>query len=68
MEHEYGNIIVIQATNKAHKEYGIPKVLEHAELKWVQISNLLDLKCAPANLSIVGILCLKFSFYLRILR
>lgn len=34
IEHEYENIIVHLATYKAHVKSGIPKTLEHADLKW----------------------------------
>ncbi len=59
VEHEYENIIVHLATYKAHIKSGIPKALEHAELKLVHVNNLLELKWAPADLPTVGVLCLK---------
>lgn len=58
VEHEYENIIVHLATYKVHIDFGIPKALEHAELKWVHVNNLLELKWAPADIPTVGILCL----------
>ncbi|PGL58500.1 (deoxy)nucleoside triphosphate pyrophosphohydrolase [Bacillus cereus] len=58
VEHEYENIIVHLATYKAHIKSGIPKALEHANLKWVQVGNLLDLKWAPADIPTVRILSL----------
>ncbi|KWU58971.1 DNA mismatch repair protein MutT [Bacillus mycoides] len=61
VDHEYENIIVHLATYKAYIESGIPKALEHAELIWVHVNNLLGLKWAPADLPTVGVLCLKFK-------
>lgn len=58
--HEYENIIVHLATYKAYIESGIPKALEHKEVKWVQAKNLLELKWAPADIPTVKILSLLF--------
>lgn len=58
MEHEYENIIVHLATYKAHIKSGIPKALEHAELKWVQSEKLLELKWALADIPTVKLLSL----------
>ncbi|PFI96895.1 8-oxo-dGTP diphosphatase MutT [Bacillus cereus] len=58
VEHEYENIIVHLATYKAHIKSGIPKALEHADLKWVQVGNLLELKWASADIPTVRILSL----------
>ncbi|PFF33945.1 8-oxo-dGTP diphosphatase MutT [Bacillus cereus] len=58
VEHEYGNVIVHLATYKAHIKSGMPKALEHADLKWVQVGNLLELKWAPADIPTVRILSL----------
>ncbi|MGF9769616.1 (deoxy)nucleoside triphosphate pyrophosphohydrolase [Bacillus paramobilis] len=57
VEHEYENIIVDLATYKAYIESGTPKALEHAELQWVQVKNLLKLKWAPADIPTVESLC-----------
>ncbi|PEK61475.1 (deoxy)nucleoside triphosphate pyrophosphohydrolase [Bacillus wiedmannii] len=56
IEHEYENIIVHLATYKAHVKSGIPKALEHADLKWVQAKKLLELKWAPADIPTVRLL------------
>ncbi|PFB06873.1 8-oxo-dGTP diphosphatase MutT [Bacillus anthracis] len=56
IEHEYENIIVHLATYKAHVKSGIPKALEHANLKWVQAKKLLELKWAPADIPTVRLL------------
>ncbi|PHG27295.1 8-oxo-dGTP diphosphatase MutT [Bacillus toyonensis] len=58
VDHEYENIIVHLATYKAHIKSGIPKALEHADLKWVQAKNLLELVWAPADIPTVRILSL----------
>ncbi|AJG91371.1 (deoxy)nucleoside triphosphate pyrophosphohydrolase (plasmid) [Bacillus tropicus] len=60
VDHEYENIIVHLATYKAYIESGIPKALEHADLKWVQIKKLLELKWAPADIPTVDILNIEF--------
>lgn len=60
VDHEYENIIVHLATYKTHINSGIPKALEHAELKWVQSEKLLELKWAPADIPTVKILSLLF--------
>lgn len=60
VDYEYENIIVHLVTYKAHIKSGIPKVLEHADLKWVQDKNLLELKWAPADIPTVKILSLLF--------
>ncbi|MDE7553263.1 (deoxy)nucleoside triphosphate pyrophosphohydrolase [Bacillus tropicus] len=60
IEHEYENIIVHLATYKAHIKTGIPKALEHADLKWVQAKKLLELEWAPADIPTVGILSIQF--------
>ncbi|WP_025149664.1 (deoxy)nucleoside triphosphate pyrophosphohydrolase [Bacillus sp. H1a] len=61
VEHEYENIFVHLATYKAYIEYGMPKTLEHAELKWVNANGLLELKWAPADIPTVEVLCLKYK-------
>ncbi|KXO03089.1 DNA mismatch repair protein MutT [Bacillus thuringiensis] len=60
VDHEYENIIVHLATYKAYIESGIPKALEHADLKWVQIKKLLELKWVPADIPTVDILNIEF--------
>ncbi|ENQ3113173.1 (deoxy)nucleoside triphosphate pyrophosphohydrolase [Bacillus cereus] len=60
VDHEYENIIVHLATYKAYIESGIPKALEHEEIKWVQVENLLELKWAPADIPTVDILSIEF--------
>ncbi len=60
VDYEYENIIVHLATYKAYIESGIPKALEHADLKWVQIKKLLELKWAPADIPTVDILNIEF--------
>ncbi len=60
VDHEYENIIVHLATYKAYIESGIPKALEHADLKWVQVKKLLELKWAPADIPTVDILSIEF--------
>ncbi|PEN67156.1 (deoxy)nucleoside triphosphate pyrophosphohydrolase [Bacillus toyonensis] len=60
VDYEYENIIVHLVTYKANIKSGIPKALEHAELKWVQDKNLLELKWAPADIPTVKILSLLF--------
>ncbi|QWH15280.1 (deoxy)nucleoside triphosphate pyrophosphohydrolase (plasmid) [Bacillus mycoides] len=58
VEYEYDNIIVHLATYKAYIKSGIPKALEHEEIKWIQAKNLLELKWAPADIPTVKILSL----------
>ncbi|MEY8350920.1 (deoxy)nucleoside triphosphate pyrophosphohydrolase [Bacillus cereus] len=58
VEHEYENIVVHLATYKAYIESGVPKALEHAELKWVHVNKLLELKWAQADLPTVEVLCI----------
>ncbi|MEH7026143.1 (deoxy)nucleoside triphosphate pyrophosphohydrolase [Bacillus wiedmannii] len=60
VDYEYENIIVHLATYKAYIESGIPKALEHEEIKWVQVENLLELKWAPADIPTVDILSIEF--------
>lgn len=60
VDHEYENIIAHLATYKTYIESGIPKALEHADLKWVQIKKLLELKWAPADIPTVDILNIEF--------
>ncbi|MGG0359608.1 (deoxy)nucleoside triphosphate pyrophosphohydrolase [Bacillus tropicus] len=60
VDHEYENIIVHLATYKAYIESGVPKALEHADLKWVQVKKLLELKWAPADIPTVDILSIEF--------
>ncbi|MEK5246804.1 (deoxy)nucleoside triphosphate pyrophosphohydrolase [Bacillus sp. FSL R9-9530] len=60
VDHEYENIIVHLATYKAYIESGIPKALEHAEIKWVQAKKLLELKWAPADIPTMNILSIEF--------
>lgn len=60
VDHEYENIIVLLATYKAYIESGIPKAFEHADLKWVQVEKLLELKWAPADIPTVNILSIEF--------
>lgn len=61
VDYEYENIIVHLVTYKANIKSGIPKALEHAELIWVHVNNLLGLKWAPADLPTLEVLCLKFK-------
>ncbi|MDI6678272.1 (deoxy)nucleoside triphosphate pyrophosphohydrolase [Bacillus wiedmannii] len=58
VDYEYENIIVHLVTYKANIKSGIPKALEHAELKWVQSEKLLELKWAPADIPTVKLLSL----------
>lgn len=60
VDHEYENIIVHLATYKAYIESGIPKALELADLKWVQVKKLLELQWAPADIPTVDILNIEF--------
>ncbi|MGF9853122.1 (deoxy)nucleoside triphosphate pyrophosphohydrolase [Bacillus paramobilis] len=60
VDHEYENIIVHLATYKAYIESGIPNALEHADLKWVQVKKLLELKWAPADIPTMDILSVEF--------
>ncbi|TXR78289.1 (deoxy)nucleoside triphosphate pyrophosphohydrolase [Bacillus sp. BF9-10] len=61
VDYEYENIIVHLATYKANIESGIPKALEHAEIKWDQVEKLFELEWAPADIPTVEVLCLKFK-------
>lgn len=60
VDYEYENIIVHLVTYKANIKSGIPKALEHAELKWVQSEKLLELKWAPVDIPTVKLLSLYF--------
>ncbi|MDC7726395.1 (deoxy)nucleoside triphosphate pyrophosphohydrolase [Bacillus cereus] len=53
VEYEYDNIIVHLITYKSIIVSGIPRALEHAELKWISIKNLKCLKWAPADIPTV---------------
>ncbi|HDR7450287.1 (deoxy)nucleoside triphosphate pyrophosphohydrolase [Bacillus cereus] len=56
VEHEYENIIVHLVTYKARIKSGIPKALEHSELRWVSIDHLKKLNWAPADIPTVEVL------------
>ncbi|TKI01412.1 (deoxy)nucleoside triphosphate pyrophosphohydrolase [Bacillus cereus] len=56
VEHEYENIIVHLVTYKASIKSGIPKALEHSELRWISIDDLKELNWAPADLPTVDVL------------
>lgn len=60
VDYEYENIIVHLVTYKANIKSGIPKAIEHADLKWVQSEKLLELKWAPADIPTVDILRIEF--------
>lgn len=60
VDYEYENIIVHLVTYKENIKSGIPKALEHADLKWVQVRKLLGLKWAPADIPTVNILRIEF--------
>lgn len=53
IEHEYADIIVHLVTYKSFIASGTPEALEHRELKWVNVNNLIKLKWAPADLPTV---------------
>ncbi|PEQ27224.1 (deoxy)nucleoside triphosphate pyrophosphohydrolase [Bacillus thuringiensis] len=53
IEYEYETIIVHLTTYKAQILEGIPKVLEHTELKWVRVKDLNNLYWAPADIPTV---------------
>ncbi|MBD7908517.1 (deoxy)nucleoside triphosphate pyrophosphohydrolase [Sporosarcina gallistercoris] len=48
--YEYENFIVRLETFMAKVTEGVPKLSEHAELKWVSRSKLATLKWAPADI------------------
>lgn len=50
IEYEYETIIVHLTTYKAQILEGIPKALEHTELKWVRVKDLNNLNWAPADI------------------
>ncbi|WP_270606879.1 (deoxy)nucleoside triphosphate pyrophosphohydrolase [Bacillus mobilis] len=56
VEHEYENIIVHLVTYKAIIKSGTPKAIEHSELRWVNVTDLKELKWAPADIPTVLIL------------
>ncbi|MEH7536720.1 (deoxy)nucleoside triphosphate pyrophosphohydrolase [Bacillus toyonensis] len=56
VEHEYENIIVQLVTYKARIKSGIPKALEHSELRWISIDHLKELNWAPADIPTVEVL------------
>ncbi|PEO20214.1 (deoxy)nucleoside triphosphate pyrophosphohydrolase [Bacillus wiedmannii] len=56
VEHEYENIIVHLVTYKARIKSGIPKALEHSELRWISIDHLKELNWAPADIPTVEVL------------
>ncbi|MES5929762.1 (deoxy)nucleoside triphosphate pyrophosphohydrolase [Bacillus cereus group sp. MG9] len=56
VEHEYENIIVHLVTYKARIKSGIPKALEHSELRWISIDHLKELKWAPVDIPTVEVL------------
>ncbi|ANC11359.1 MULTISPECIES: (deoxy)nucleoside triphosphate pyrophosphohydrolase [Bacillus cereus group] len=53
IEYEYETIIVHLTTYKAQILEGIPKALEHTELKWVRVKDLNNLYWAPADIPTV---------------
>lgn len=53
VEHEYADIIVHLTTYKSFIDSGVPEAIEHRELKWININNLIKLKWAPADLPTV---------------
>ncbi|PEV36708.1 8-oxo-dGTP diphosphatase MutT [Bacillus thuringiensis] len=53
IEYEYETIIVHLTTYKAQILEGIPKALEHTELKWVRVKDLNNLNWAPADIPTV---------------
>lgn len=53
IEYEYETIIVHLNTYKAQILEGIPKALEHTELKWVRVKDLNNLNWAPADIPTV---------------
>lgn len=53
IEYEYETIIVHLTTYKAQIIEGIPKALEHTELKWVSVKDLNNLNWAPADIPTV---------------
>ncbi|MDA2627096.1 (deoxy)nucleoside triphosphate pyrophosphohydrolase [Bacillus cereus] len=53
IEYEYETIIVHLTTYKAQILEGIPKALEHTELKWVSVKDLNNLNWAPADIPTV---------------
>ena len=61
VDHEYENIIVHLVTYKANIKSGIPKVLGHADIKWVQSERLLELNWASADIPKVKVLYLKLK-------
>jgi 8-oxo-dGTP diphosphatase len=53
IEYEYETIIVHLTTYKAQILEGMPKALEHTELKWVSVKDLNNLNWAPADIPTV---------------
>ncbi|KIQ81409.1 MULTISPECIES: (deoxy)nucleoside triphosphate pyrophosphohydrolase [Bacillus] len=53
IEYEYETIIVHLTTYKAQILEGIPKALEHTELKWVRVKDLNNLYWAPGDIPTV---------------
>ncbi|MGD6867525.1 MULTISPECIES: (deoxy)nucleoside triphosphate pyrophosphohydrolase [Bacillus cereus group] len=53
IEYEYETIIVHLTTYKAQIIEGIPKALEHTELRWVSVKDLNNLNWAPADIPTV---------------
>ncbi|PFV87580.1 8-oxo-dGTP diphosphatase MutT [Bacillus thuringiensis] len=53
IEYEYETNIVHLTTYKAQILEGIPKALEHTELKWVRVKDLNNLYWAPADIPTV---------------
>ncbi|MBO1582785.1 (deoxy)nucleoside triphosphate pyrophosphohydrolase [Bacillus sp. XF8] len=53
VEHEYEKIIVHLTTYKAVIVSGMPRALEHADLKWMSVNNIKELTWAPADVPTV---------------
>ncbi|ANV74383.1 (deoxy)nucleoside triphosphate pyrophosphohydrolase [Bacillus thuringiensis] len=53
IEYEYETIIVHLTTYRAQILEGMPKALEHTELKWVSVKDLNNLNWAPADIPTV---------------
>ncbi|AGT30753.1 DNA mismatch repair protein MutT [Geobacillus genomosp. 3] len=57
--HEYEHAVIHLRTYEAHLTDGVPRAREHAELRWVPLSQLRDLAWAPADLPTVEALLEK---------
>lgn len=53
IEYDYETIIVHLTTYRAQILEGMPKALEHTELKWVSVKDLNNLNWAPADIPTV---------------